>query len=188
MVTSKKSSGNSAKITRAKPRAGVVIKHGAGSALVAQSSGPNRMAPHASDLKVLGSMPYSRQALGRGNADKLIDELRKGFAISVFEKTSRAIDIPIVALARITNIPPRTWARRKREGRLEQIESERLLRIIRLFEQATVVLGNVDQARTWIKSPKKAFRGKTPLEYADTEVGAREVEDLLGRLDHGVFS
>jgi uncharacterized protein (DUF2384 family) len=35
---------------------------------------------------------------------------------------------------------------------------------------------------------QKGLGGKTPLEYADTEPGAREVEDLLGRLEHGVFS
>jgi putative toxin-antitoxin system antitoxin component (TIGR02293 family) len=40
----------------------------------------------------------------------------------------------------------------------------------------------------WLKSPQKALGGKTPLEYSDTEPGAREVEDLLGRLEHGVFS
>jgi len=30
--------------------------------------------------------------------------------------------------------------------------------------------------------------GETPLEYAETEVGAREVEDLLGRIEYGVYS
>jgi hypothetical protein len=40
----------------------------------------------------------------------------------------------------------------------------------------------------WFTSPKIPLDGKTPLECADTEIGAKEVEDLLGRLEHGVFS
>ena len=76
----------------------------------------------------------------------------------------------------------------RKEGKLQQDESERLLRIGLLFERAKEVLGGTDRARIWFKSPKKALGGITPLEYSDTEPGAREVEHLLGRLEQGVFS
>ena len=48
--------------------------------------------------------------------------------------------------------------------------------------------GDQERARAWFKEPKKALGMKTPLQYADTEPGAREVENLLGRLEYGVFS
>ena len=67
-------------------------------------------------------------------------------------------------------------------------ESERVLRIGALFDRAVVVFGDEDQARQWLKSSQRALGGRTPLEYADTEPGAREVEDLLGRLEYGVFA
>jgi putative toxin-antitoxin system antitoxin component (TIGR02293 family) len=57
-----------------------------------------------------------------------------------------------------------------------------------LFTKAQEVLRGRENARLWFTSPKIALGGKTPLEYADTELGAREVEDLLSRLEHGVFS
>ena len=57
-----------------------------------------------------------------------------------------------------------------------------------LLDNAARVLGSAEQAQQWLKTPKKALRGKIPLENADTEIGALEVEDLPGRLEHGVFS
>lgn len=63
------------------------------------------------------------------------------------------------------------------------------MRICMLFDRTLeMVGGDQETARAWFKHPKRALGGKTPLEFADTELGAREVEDLLGRLKHGVFS
>jgi len=88
----------------------------------------------------------------------------------------------------ISSFATRTLARRKKEGRFHSDESERVLRIASLFDRALQVLHSQDRVQLWFKSPQKGLGGKTPLEYADTEPGAREVEDLLGRLEHGVFS
>ncbi len=71
---------------------------------------------------------------------------------------------------------------------LEPVESERMLRIERFLALAIEMLRDVARARGWPKSPKTALAGQRPLDYADTEVGAREVEQLIGRLRHGVFS
>jgi uncharacterized protein (DUF2384 family) len=42
--------------------------------------------------------------------------------------------------------------------------------------------------RTPMVTPQFGLGGAVPLEYAETEVGAREVENLLGRIEHGVYS
>ena len=57
-----------------------------------------------------------------------------------------------------------------------------------LYDRAIEVLGDQERAEAWLKKPNKALGMKTPLQYAETEPGAREVENLLGRLEHGVFS
>jgi putative toxin-antitoxin system antitoxin component (TIGR02293 family) len=86
-------------------------------------------------------------------------------------------------------IPERTLARRKTAGKLAPDESERLLRIANLFEKCVELFeGDVTAAVNWLTSPKKALNQERPLMYARTEFGAREVEDLIGRLEHGVFS
>jgi len=118
----------------------------------------------------------------------LIQSIKKGLPVSAFEKIQKELDVSSDTLAATVNIARRTLARRKKEGRFQPDESERILRIAGLFDRALQVLHNRSRVQLWFKSPQKGLGGQTPLEYADTEPGAREVEDLLGRLEHGVFS
>jgi putative toxin-antitoxin system antitoxin component (TIGR02293 family) len=72
---------------------------------------------------------------------------------------------------------------------LSSDESEKLLRLSAVFEQAIELFeGNDTDALNWLTTPKKALENETPLAYSRTELGAREVEHLIGRLEHGVFS
>jgi putative toxin-antitoxin system antitoxin component (TIGR02293 family) len=74
-------------------------------------------------------------------------------------------------------------------GRFAPDESERLLRVSTVFEKAVELFeGDVAGAVTWLTSPRRALGYQTPLAYSRTELGAREVENLIGRLEHGVFS
>ena len=124
----------------------------------------------------------------RTDKNVLIQSIKKGLPISAFEKIQKELDVSADTLATTVNIASRTLARRKKEGRFLPDESERVLRIASLFDRAFQVLHKQERVQLWFKSPQKALGGKTPLEYADTDPGAREVEDLLGRLEHGVFS
>lgn len=92
-------------------------------------------------------------------------------------------------IASIIDLPPRTLARRKSSGRLSSDESEKLLRLSAVFEQAVDLFeGDRAGALKWLTTPKKTLENETPLAYSRTELGAREVEELIGRLEHGVFS
>ncbi len=140
--------------------------------------------------KVIGKESHTGSSLGlpAGNSSTLIKIVKEGLPLKNFKYLSDYMNITLSELARVLCIPDRTLARRRREGRLHADESDRLLRIGILFENAARVLGGRDQAQQWLKTPKKALGGEIPLEYANTEIGAREVEDLLGRIEHGVFS
>jgi putative toxin-antitoxin system antitoxin component (TIGR02293 family) len=48
--------------------------------------------------------------------------------------------------------------------------------------------GDRAAAHRWLKWPARAFGGQTPWDVAETEKGSREVENLIGRLNHGVFN
>lgn len=92
-------------------------------------------------------------------------------------------------LARLIHIPPRTYARRvASRSRLKVPEGERAVRLMRLYDRARQVFGTNENTRGWLSSRLRALGGRTPLEFAQTEPGAREVENLLGRIEHGVFS
>ena len=99
------------------------------------------------------------------------------------------LEVTAEELGRIVLIAPRTLARRKSEGRLLAEESDRLLRAARILGRAIELFeGDEAAARRWLKTKNRALGDHEPLEVARTDVGAREVETLIGRLEHGVVS
>lgn len=92
-------------------------------------------------------------------------------------------------LAKLINIPARTYARRVADqARLKVAEGERATRLMRLFNRAKDVFVTDENTRGWFNAKILALGWKTPLEYAQTEPGAREVENIIGRIEHGVYS
>jgi putative toxin-antitoxin system antitoxin component (TIGR02293 family) len=119
---------------------------------------------------------------------QMIRSIEDGLPISHFKKLQDSLDLPDKDLAKYIRIPKSTLALRKKRGKFSFEESERLLRLQRLFEKALDVFKNADLAKKWLKEDAYGLGDIPPLEYAATEIGAREVEDLLGRIEHGVFS
>lgn len=111
--------------------------------------------------------------------------VERGLPKAAFERLRLAFGLPKNQMADIVSIPVRTLARRKR---LLVPESDRVLRLGLLFQKCLSVLGDAEASRQWMQVPKRAFAGRTPLEMARTEVGAREVERLLGQIEHCVFA
>ena len=126
--------------------------------------------------------------LGDQNPEELISLFNEGLSTDLFKKTATCLQVSESRLADTVGITVSTLTRRKRKGRFNKGESERVYRMIRIFNRALEVMGTEDAARRWIHTPIKPLGSKTPFEYADTEVGAREVEAVLGRIEHGVFS
>ncbi len=59
--------------------------------------------------------------------------------------------------------------------------------VARLYAFAEDVLGSRAAAETWMRTPNRALDGARPVDD-QTEIAAREVEDLLGRIRHGIFA
>ncbi len=86
-------------------------------------------------------------------------------------------------------VPRRTFERRRDENEpLTVVESDRLLRVIRIAVYAADVLGTESKARAWLRASNRSLRGKAPIALLETDVGARLVERALGRIEHGVYS
>lgn len=118
----------------------------------------------------------------------LVEKLRMGFPMAEFYVLQKLLIIPEEELGRYIGISAATLHRRKKSQRLETPESERVVRFARLFSQCFEIFESKNAAREWLKTLNPGTAGESPLSYADTEFGAREVENLLGRIDHGVFS
>jgi putative toxin-antitoxin system antitoxin component (TIGR02293 family) len=126
---------------------------------------------------------------GRGmGADETVRRIRAGLPMVEFEALRELLGLGAEDLARYLYISRSTLVRRRRSGRLDMLESDRLLRFARLYARALDVLGEDGAARDWLRAPARALGFVSPLEFAETEAGAREVEALLGRIEHGVFS
>lgn len=123
--------------------------------------------------------------LFRAGAKENIAAIKAGLPFHVFEDLAVELRIQASDLARTISVPPRTLQRRKSEGAFPQDESDRLYRIIRLTERGKEVLGS--DGIEWLTTPKRFLGGVTPLAFADTEAGAWEIMQALGRLEHGVF-
>jgi len=118
----------------------------------------------------------------------LIGKLKAGLPVQELDDLRRGLDLPMDKLAPKLGISKATLHRRKTAGKLDVAESDRVVRFARLLGKAVMVMESVENGRRWLTSPQVGLGGATPLEYAETEVGAREVEDLLGRIEHGVYS
>ena len=120
---------------------------------------------------------------------KLIRKLQSGLPFRAYQQFLDKSGLESEAVVRVVGIAERTLARRKEQGRLSQSESERLLRLAIVYESAFELFeGDAAATRKWLETPQKALGGVSPLTLAESELGAREVEDLIGRLEHGVFS
>jgi putative toxin-antitoxin system antitoxin component (TIGR02293 family) len=120
---------------------------------------------------------------------ELISQVERGLSFKSLRRLETHSGMPIAMIASIIAIPERTLARRKTAGRLTSEESERLLRLSTVFEKAVDLFeGDAASAVRWLTTPQKALGDHPPIAYARTELGAREVENLIGRLEHGVFS
>ena len=135
--------------------------------------------------------PPGARALGIAgiNPADLVREIRKGFPFESLARLATLIALPREKLAHFVGIAPRTLSRREAEGRLSPEESDRVLRASAIFEMAVGLFeGDIAAARHWLLSPQVALGGEVPMEFAATGVGAREVENVIGRLEHGVFT
>lgn len=117
----------------------------------------------------------------------LIGALTDGLSICEVEELRRSLGMPMEKLLPILGISKATFHRRKKTGSLDLSESDRVVRYARLLGAAVEVMESIGNARLWLTSPQVGLGGAVPLEYAETEVGAREVESLLGRIEHGVY-
>ena len=156
------------------------------SGMVRYASWHSTMASVARMSELLGG----RKVLGRilrAHID-LIPLLREGLPYEALEALTGKLEISVDTAATALQLARRTLARRKEQNRLDLQESERVVRLAQVAARAVAVLGTLDRARQWLLSENRALGGATPISLLDTDVGTRAVEDVLLRVEHGVYS
>lgn len=130
-----------------------------------------------------------RKILGRNirSLEQLREQVRKGLPYGSVEALAQKLRLQKSEAAALMHLPERTLARRKKQNKLRADESDRLFRIARIQALAAEVLGSEDKAADWLRRPNRALNGQSPLERLDTDLGTKQVEDILGRIQHGII-
>jgi putative toxin-antitoxin system antitoxin component (TIGR02293 family) len=121
----------------------------------------------------------------------LVKQIQRGFRVAAVEKLAGELRVPRHTVMKIAKIAPATLTRRRKSasGRLSPEESDRVYRIAAAYRDALQLFeGDAESARRWLNESAKALGGDSPLQHLDTEAGAAEVRDLIGRLEHGVYT
>jgi putative toxin-antitoxin system antitoxin component (TIGR02293 family) len=120
---------------------------------------------------------------------RLMERVERGLSFNALERFQRNIAWPYDDLLNWLQISQRTLTRRRKQGRLTPEESDRLLRASRIFAKAVQLFeGDPNAAAHWLSAPQRALGGAIPVDFAKSEIGSREVESLIERLEEGVFT
>lgn len=122
------------------------------------------------------------------DAFDILEQVYAGFHYEAFEQLQANCGLQTKQLAGWVRITSSTLARRHKQGHFSAEESDRLLRFSRVFGKALALFdGDFDKTRAWFSTPAPALAHRAPQAIIETDVGAREIENLIGRLEHGVF-
>jgi putative toxin-antitoxin system antitoxin component (TIGR02293 family) len=137
--------------------------------------------PVAPNDENIASEPYIAWDL-----DTAVAKIGKGLGTSILATIQARLRISNQQLSDLMMVSPRTLDRRKKEKTLPPDESERSYRIARLTDRAFQVFEDPDKVARWFSEPNFALANKKPVDLAKTEPGAHLVEQLLGRIEHGI--
>jgi putative toxin-antitoxin system antitoxin component (TIGR02293 family) len=141
----------------------------------------------AAIAEVLGGRKVLRKAIKK--PDDLARLVRKGLPASSVTALAEKLEVGKTVLSGKLGISQRTLTRRlSQRSRLTAAESDRTVRLARVYAHAVEMIGDEQKAVEWLRTPNRALAGERPLDQLDTDLGARAVEDILGRIAYGVYS
>jgi putative toxin-antitoxin system antitoxin component (TIGR02293 family) len=143
------------------------------------------------ETQAIAEVLGGRRVLGRAvkKPDDLAELVRNGLPPGSVAALAGKLRIASSVLSRKLGIPQRTLTRRvSQAAHLTPAESDRTVRMARVFASAVELIGDEEKAIQWLGTPNRALGGERPLDQLDTDMGARMVEDILGRIAYGVYS
>jgi putative toxin-antitoxin system antitoxin component (TIGR02293 family) len=143
------------------------------------------------ETEVIAGVLGGVSVLGRAihNPADLAQLVRTGLPAGAISALAETLHLGNGVLSRKLGIPVRTLSRRMSQGMLlTSAESDRAVRMARVYACAVDLIGDAEKAIEWLDTPNRALGGGKPLDQLDTDTGARMVEDVLGRIAYGVYS
>jgi len=82
----------------------------------------------------------------------------------------------------------KTLERKKSTDKLSRHISSVAIEIARVVEHALSVFEDEEKVRGWLNSPIRALNYQKPIDLLSSPTGLRMVDDILGRIEYGVYS
>ena len=129
----------------------------------------------------------------QNDADYLtrVSRVREGVPVADAVEVMRAWFIPVARFATVLGVSERQWGRARSEASnatLSPVASDRLMRVVQIFDHAKTIFDNQGNAVEWFVTSNPALSGEAPLSLLDTDAGVHEVDDVLTRLEFGVYA
>ena len=120
--------------------------------------------------------------------NELASRIQKGLPFAALARLQKQYRLSRNEFINILVMSQSTARRREAEGKLSIYEGDKILRYARLLDLTlSLTDGNKENALQWLLTPNRALTGEAPLSFAETEIGAEMVSDLIGKIEHGVF-
>ena len=120
-----------------------------------------------------------------------VSRVREGVPVADAVEVMRAWSIPVARFATVLGVSERQWGRARSEASnatLSPVSSDRLMRVVQVFDHAKTIFDNQGNAVEWFVTSNPALSGEPPLSLLDTDAGVHEVDDVLTRLEFGVYA
>ncbi|MFA6286925.1 MAG: antitoxin Xre-like helix-turn-helix domain-containing protein [Opitutaceae bacterium] len=128
-------------------------------------------------------------AISPADPAAVVERIMNGLPVLEFDALRELLGLTVEDMARKIGISVATLSRRRQHREpLDPAHGDRIMRYARLYWLAVELHdGDSVTARAWLRRPAVGLKGRTPVDFAESETGAREVEYLIGRIEHGVY-
>lgn len=157
-----------------------------------KAAGPAAAARRKATKRGVSDLASRRAARGAAaiapDTDGLVIRYAPQIRNQAVDVLARRLAVPAERVLHVSAIPPRTFHRRQQlDQTLSPSESDRVLRIARIASEAERVFGSPDKSSRWLSTAHPVL-GATPLDLLATDAGTQDVEEELGRIEHGIFA
>lgn len=118
----------------------------------------------------------------------LIEFSRKGLSRAAVDLVAKKLSLTDREMARILNISERTFHRYTPDTQLDTSSTERLLKLMLLYQHGEEVFANLEDFKPWMRQSMRIFGDKSALDLLDTVTGFEWVDNVLSRIEFGTYS
>ncbi|MHB1178459.1 MAG: type II RES/Xre toxin-antitoxin system antitoxin [Daejeonella sp.] len=137
--------------------------------------------------KIIKQSDYAHLIGLKSNFEKM-EQVRTGISKSVLVEIKNHINIDYDSLSIILGTTKTTIHNKKNDEKFSPSVSEKIVALSDLYEFGYRVFENKLNFEKWIQTSNRALGNKKPMELLDTIFGIDEVKNIIGRIEHGVYS